>query len=266
MTSSIGDSEERTIKIEPEPEKNLTSGEVTGSPDPIHQDHQLDELVERIDPKPGATPDIAEEPVKTTERQKDASNQEDRDTILNASLHLFAKQGVYQTSLVDISIHAELTKTVLYKHFQNKEAIAEALHSDLTTRLNQTLTDIHKNSTTSISCLRSIVEFILDLTEQAPDVARLLFCPRDTGLFHNKDSKESFPAYQKLIEILESGMGTGELEQINPNLAYSTFMGMLSQIINLHLDGLITGSFDQHISNVWYPLWRALGKNPNRPS
>lgn len=193
-------------------------------------------------------------------------SQQDRDKILDTSLHLFAKQGVHQTSLVDISAKSELSKTSIYKHFQNKEAIAEALFDDLTARLDQTLIDIHKNSSTSIGCLRSIVEFLLDLTQQAPDVAQLLFCPKDQGLQQNKIDKDSFPGLSQMVIILEDGMNSGELEKIDPHLAYASFMGLISKVISLHLEGLLSYSLDQYLSEVWYPLWRALGKNPNRPS
>ncbi|HFD13148.1 MAG TPA: TetR/AcrR family transcriptional regulator [Crenotrichaceae bacterium] len=201
-----------------------------------------------------------------SEDPKNTDNHQDRDTILDASLHLFATQGVYQTSLVDISTHAQLSKARLYKHFQNKEAIADALHHDLTERLNQTLADIHENSSTSISCLRSIVEFLLDLTQQAPDVSRLLFCPKDSGLLNNKSRSESFPAFHPMLVILQAGMNSGELEKIDPKLAYSIFTGTLCSVIELHLEGELKEPLDQYIGDIWYPVWRALGKNPNRPS
>ncbi len=200
------------------------------------------------------------------EEQKAEVNQQDRDKILDTSLHLFANKGVYQTSLVDISVTAELSKTYIYKHFQNKEAIADALQSDLSERLDQTLIDIHENNNTSIACLRSIVEFLLDLTEQAPDVARLLFCPKDFGLMSHNQGAESFPGFHQMLTILEAGMNAGELERIDPKLAYCSFMGILSRVISLYLDGLLPGTLDQYTNDVWYPIWRALGKNPNRPN
>lgn len=203
---------------------------------------------------------------ESTPQVKSDHSQEDRDKILDTSLHLFARQGVHQTSLVDISAKSELSKTLIYKHFQNKEAIAEALFEDLSARLDHTLTDIHKNSTTSIACLRSIVEFLLDLTQQAPDVAQLLFCPKDQGLQQNKSDNDVFPGLSQMVTILESGMNSGELEKIDPHLAYASFMGLISKVISLHLEGLLPDSLDQYLPQVWYPLWRALGKNPNRPS
>ncbi|MCH9699448.1 MAG: TetR/AcrR family transcriptional regulator [Gammaproteobacteria bacterium] len=216
--------------------------------------------------KPGTELDAVDDDSETTPVVKSDLSQQDRDKILDTSLHLFAKQGVHQTSLVDIAAKSELSKTSIYKHFQNKEAIADALFDDLTARLDQTLIDIHKNSTTSIACLRSIVEFLLDLTQQAPDVAQLLFCPKDQGLQQNKSDNDLFPGLSQMVIILESGMNSGELEKIDPHLAYASFMGLISNVISLHLEGLLPDSLDHYLPEVWYPLWRALSKNPNRPA
>ncbi|MEE9412222.1 MAG: TetR/AcrR family transcriptional regulator [Methylococcales bacterium] len=212
------------------------------------------------------TPSPPDQPEINKKEQQVETDDQDRDRILDASLYLFADKGVYQTSLVDISTQAKLSKASLYKQFQNKEAIADALYCDLMERLEQTIADIDKNNSTSIGCLRSIVEFLLDLTEQAPAVARLLFCPKDMGLANNKPGSERFPVFEQMINILETGMKAGELERVQPRLAYCTFMGILRSAIELELEGELNRSLSQHLSDVWYPIWRALGQNPNRPS
>ena len=254
------ESGERIIDTESELAEDLET-EIIETPSLAQQDNPATS-VEATESVP-QLPDQAEINKK---EQKAETNDQDRDNILDASLYLFAEKGVYQTSLVDISNQAELSKASLYKHFQNKEAIADALHYDLMERLKQTITDIDENNSTSIGCLRSIVEFLLDLTEQAPAVARLLFCPKDMGLKHNKPSSECYPVFQQMINILEAGMNSGELERVQSKLAYCTFMGILSNAIELHLEGELNAPLNQQVSDVWYPIWRALGKNPNRPS
>ncbi len=254
------ESGERIIETESKLAKNLES-ETIEMPSSANQDNPV-ASVEKKESNP-PSPKLSEVNKK---EQKIETDDQDRDSILDASLYLFSEKGVYQTSLVDISTQAKLSKASLYKHFQNKEAIADALHYDLTERLEQTITDIDENNSTAIGCLRSIVEFLIDLTEQAPTVARLLFCPKDMGLTRNKPRSECYPIFQQIINILEAGMNAGELERVHPKLAYCTFMGILSSAIALHLDEELNGSLSQHVSDVWYPIWRALGKNPNRPS
>ncbi len=256
MTASMTENGQPIIEIEPEPAEVQTSGIIEDLPSP-EQETLVSSNQEDTKSDSVSRPD-------TSKQQKPETDQ-DRDSILDASLNLFAEKGVYQTSLVDISTQAKLSKASLYKHFQNKEAIAEALHSDLIKRLDQTIADIDENNTTSIGCLRSIVEFSLDLTDQAPAVAQLLFCPKDRGLVHNRPGTESFPAYQQMIDILKAGMDSGELERVQPKLAYCTFMGLLCNVIKLHLEGELNDPLNQNNSDVWYPIWRALGKNPNRP-
>lgn len=256
MAALMAESGERIIETSAEPVENLVSEKSDAVR--LHAQTEPDSNQQQV------IDQTSNDQSENKESSIADTHQRDRDIILDASLHLFAQKGFFQTSLVDISARAQLSKTSLYKHFQNKEAIADALYNDLTERLEQTLAEIHENSSTSIGCLRSIVEFLLDLTEQAPDVSRLLFCPKDMGLLTNKSSTELFPAYQRMVSIFKEGMNSGELEPTNAKLAYCTFMGSLAYVIQLYLEGDLAAPLAQHHGEIWYPVWRALGKNPNR--
>src|ERR1051325_6478589 len=57
----------------------------------------------------------------------DASNADRRSQILEAALVCFAKRGFHQTSMHDISAEAGISVGLIYRYFENKEAVISAM-------------------------------------------------------------------------------------------------------------------------------------------
>src|SRR5262245_58794364 len=54
-------------------------------------------------------------------------NQDRRQQILNAALICFAKRGFHQTSMHDVSAEAGISVGLIYRYFENKEAVISAM-------------------------------------------------------------------------------------------------------------------------------------------
>src|SRR6266704_3716842 len=59
--------------------------------------------------------------------QIDPSNADRRSQILDAALVCFAKRGFHQTSMHDISAEAGISVGLIYRYFENKEAVISAM-------------------------------------------------------------------------------------------------------------------------------------------
>src|SRR5438034_4959073 len=59
--------------------------------------------------------------------QIDSSNADRRSQILDAALVCFAKGGFHQTRMNDISGEAEISVGLIYRYFENKEAVISAM-------------------------------------------------------------------------------------------------------------------------------------------
>jgi AcrR family transcriptional regulator len=59
--------------------------------------------------------------------QIDSSNSDRRSQILEAALVCFAKRGFHQTSMHDISSEAGISVGLIYRYFENKEAVISAM-------------------------------------------------------------------------------------------------------------------------------------------
>lgn len=68
--------------------------------------------------------------------------QETRTQLMDAALHLFAKQGVSRTSLQDIAAAAGATRGAIYWHFKNKADLFNALMDSATLPMEQTMQQI----------------------------------------------------------------------------------------------------------------------------
>src|SRR5437773_4372732 len=59
--------------------------------------------------------------------QVDSSNPDRRSQILDAALVCFAKRGFHQTSMHDISAEAGISVGLIYRYFENKDAVISAM-------------------------------------------------------------------------------------------------------------------------------------------
>ena len=71
---------------------------------------------------------------KTARRGPGRPDSGGRDRLIEAAILLFARSGYSATSVASICAHAEVTKPVLYWHFENKEGLLAAVLETLNER------------------------------------------------------------------------------------------------------------------------------------
>src|SRR5205085_3919525 len=71
--------------------------------------------------------------------QIDSSNADRRSQILEAALVCFAKRGFHQTSMHDISGEAGISVGLIYRYFENKEAVISAMADRHKKEINEML-------------------------------------------------------------------------------------------------------------------------------
>src|SRR6266576_5604518 len=119
----------------------------------------------------------------------DASSADRRSQILEAALVCFAKRGFHQTSMHDISAEAGISVGLIYRYFENKEAVISAMAhrhkkeiADLIQRAKQAPTLLESLETifTANCCENSptvVSAFVVDLYAEAsrnPEIANLV--------------------------------------------------------------------------------------------
>jgi TetR/AcrR family transcriptional regulator, repressor for uid operon len=99
--------------------------------------------------------------------QTDSSNGDRRSQILEAALVCFAKRGFHQTSMHDISGEAGISVGLIYRYFENKEAVISAMADRHKTEINEML-DRARQATSLLESLEIL--FTAHCCEDAPQV------------------------------------------------------------------------------------------------
>src|SRR6201982_3303696 len=99
--------------------------------------------------------------------QQDSSNPDRRSQILDAALICFAKRGFHQASMHDISAEAGVSVGLIYRYFQNKEAVIAAMAE----RHKKEISDLLERARQAPSLLESLETlFTAHCCEDSPKV------------------------------------------------------------------------------------------------
>src|SRR5438093_4678998 len=99
--------------------------------------------------------------------QIDSSNPDRRSQILDAALVCFAKRGFHQASMHDISAEAGISVGLIYRYFENKEAVISAMAD----RHKKEISDMLQRARQAPTLLESLeILFTAHCCEDAPQV------------------------------------------------------------------------------------------------
>jgi TetR/AcrR family transcriptional regulator, repressor for uid operon len=197
----------------------------------------------------------------------------DRQTqILNAALVCFAKRGFHQASMHDISAEAGISVGLIYRYFENKEAVISAMAArhkkeiyDMLERARQapTLIESLEILFTAHCCENEpsvISAFVVDLYAEAsrnPQVADLV---RDV-LKTSMDGVTELIARAKEVQSAEHGLTPAELAE----LIFSVARGMLMFDV-LRPQEMTAAERRTRQLEVARRLWRVLFKSETEPA
>ena len=204
--------------------------------------------------------------------QTDSPNGDRRSQILDAALVCFAKRGFHQTSMHDISGEAGISVGLIYRYFENKEAVISAMAdrhkneiSEMLERARQapTLLESLEILLTAHCCEdkpRVISAFVVDLYAEAsrnPHVADLVRDVLKTYMDALKDLIARAPETQAATH----GLTPNELAE----LIYAVARGMLMLDV-LRPQEMTAAERRTRQLEVTRRLWRVLFKKESEPA
>jgi AcrR family transcriptional regulator len=164
----------------------------------------------------------------------DASNADRRSQILEAALVCFAKRGFHQTSMHDISGEAGISVGLIYRYFENKEAVISAMADQHKKEISEVLERARKAPTllesleilfTAHCCEnepRLVSAFVVDLYAEASRNPHLADLTRDV-------LETAMDGVRDLIARAPEGQNTGN--NLTPDdlaeLIFAVARGML---------------------------------------
>jgi len=186
---------------------------------------------------------------------------ETQDEILLAALKLFATKGYFNTSLTDIAEAAGIKNTsVIYHHFKNKQMIASQLYANIFDSLNISIDDIRRKNQRSSEQLRGIVDLFFKLTDDAPEIMQFVLILKLNEFLPEEKPVLETAGFVKIIKIIQSGIKSGEIRNIDPMLVNAHFFGVINDTLRLVLTGALDKKADAYLPQTWLAAWNGIAK------
>ena len=147
--------------------------------------------------------------------------QKNQQTIEDAALRLFIRQGYYGTSIRDIARAAGISLGNIYNYYATKEA----LYVSLVRRYTKRMAEIQRQLQPLLGrfdagSLEELAKAARKIVYDNPDYWRLMYV--DVTEFGNRHFAHSFRGLARTLEKLAGGYsGAGLRQGIDPSLAYA---------------------------------------------
>ena len=159
--------------------------------------------------------------------------------ILTAALDLFVRVGYHSVSVHDIQKEADVSIGSIYKYFDGKRGVAEALYNHILGEVEELFDNILQDHETALDRSSAIIRSLFEHTETHPNIIAYLFNTKHSDFMPDmKPICDSSP-FQTMRGIVEQGMESGEFYRANTWIAASSIFGVMSRMIQLRLDGMI---------------------------
>lgn len=203
-----------------------------------------------------------------------------RQTLLDAALDLFSRQGYQGTTTRQVAERAGITEALIFRHFENKEDLYWQL-IESRSRLREVRPQIERlfqdDSLNDEAIFTTIAEDILRRNFADSALPRLLLF---SALENHKLSDRFFrnyisPYYEQLADHIRQRVRAGRFRKVNPLLAARGFVGMVFYhfMVQEWFGGKRYQKFDnKDVSRTLTRIWLAgmshefSGTNGNRRS
>lgn len=167
-------------------------------------------------------PETAAEPGPTTGRR--LRRAERREQILAAATRAFARAGFAATSLDDIAAEAQISRVILYRHFDSKAALYRAVLDKICARLAAT---VGEDNFTDDS-----IAVLIGVAAEDPDAFRLLFHhalrePEFRDVTDQLQTSAADIARRGVAELLPPGPWTEWAARLAPTLTIDAVIAWL---------------------------------------
>lgn len=194
--------------------------------------------------------------------RKSLRNQLIRDEILAAALHLYTKNGYFNTSIHDVQREAGVSIGSIYNHFGGKEAVAKALYALLLDRMEQVVDEIADQHTAAFDRGHAIVKTLFEMTENDRETVGFVLNAKHREFLANEPPICSSRPFVKLRDMIQEAMDAGEMRRMDPWVAAACTYGPALRMIQLRLDGMVPDPLTVHVDELWTHAWRSVGISP----
>jgi TetR/AcrR family acrAB operon transcriptional repressor len=161
-----------------------------------------------------------------------------RNSLLDAALAVFSKQGYEATRLEDIADEAGVTRGAIYHHFGGKVELFNALLEERFARANRVVEQVIEEGGTPLQILRRLMVRSLQYLEEDPDYRAVqemvsfktaMIPEMEEGLQKKKTGQRAYLDF--LASLVEQGVDAGEIRPgTNPRDAALAALGVMNGV------------------------------------
>ncbi len=101
--------------------------------------------------------------------QKEVKTEQTKQKIIDAALHLFARQGYHKTTVQDVAGYIGMTSGALFHHFSSKKEILYQVIDRLNTGMDRYIDYLSQNRQGSVETLAGLVDLFVEKFHSDPD-------------------------------------------------------------------------------------------------
>ena len=199
-----------------------------------------------------------------------------RRQILDAAIHVFARQGFHACRVSDIADEAGVAYGLVYHYFRSKDEVLNELFTERWSLLLAAIEEVDAQAISPHEKLDAVARFIIDSYRHDPDLMKVIIVEvtRAANSFGRTHLTEIRRAYDMIAKIVADAQETGAFRKdVDPELASMWFYGAIEQLLSGWVFELIPGTeadFDRARKMVVETICGGLethgsGAGPARP-
>jgi TetR/AcrR family transcriptional regulator, fatty acid metabolism regulator protein len=168
-----------------------------------------------------------------------------RRQILDAAIHVFARQGFHACRVSDIADEAGVAYGLVYHYFKSKDEVLNELFTERWSLLLAAIQEVDGQAIGPREKLDAVARFIIDSYRHDPDLMKVIIVEvtRAANSFGRTHLTEIRRAYDMIAKIVADAQGAGTFRKdVDPELASMWFYGAIEQLLSGWVFDLIPGS------------------------
>lgn len=181
--------------------------------------------------------------------------------ILTAALDLFVEKGYHKVSIHEIQREADVSIGSIYRHFNGKEGVANALYKHILNEVDELIDGVVEEFHTPIEQIEEIIRQLFEHTETHHQIISFIFHAKHTEFLSDEPMLCDAAPFIKMRDITAQAIENGELTNIGTWIATSMIFGGTTRLIQLRLDGMIKEPLTDSVDILLNSLWTGLKTN-----
>jgi len=172
-----------------------------------------------------------------------------RRQILDAAIHVFARQGFHACRVSDIADEAGVAYGLVYHYFKSKEEILNTLFTERWQIMLDAIAEIDSRAELSArEKLEQVASFIIDSYRHEPELMKVIIVEvtRSAHSFGRQHLDTIREAYDGIARIVEGAREQGSFKaDIPAQFAAMCFYGAIEQLLTAWIFGLLPATDEE---------------------